>query len=95
MEKIGWTWIEGDTMISPDPLILYGLVLTGGAAAATVTCYRGRDSSAKKLGIFKVAAGQSRMIRFTPGIYLDSGLYIDLDANTTGVGVAWQPVVGE
>lgn len=91
MAVTAWTWLTNDACVYGSPMLLYRLIVTGGAADCTVEVYNGRDTSAGKLMTVKAAAGRTRVVSLNPALFLANGLYVDLDANTTGVGVQWEP----
>uniref|UniRef100_A0A6H1ZNN1 Uncharacterized protein n=1 Tax=viral metagenome TaxID=1070528 RepID=A0A6H1ZNN1_9ZZZZ len=92
-EKVwGSVWITQDVCIWEGKIEIALILVTAGAADSTVTFYKGRDSSASILAVVETLTARSTVVSFPKEFLLENGLYIDIDANTTGVLVIYRPI---
>lgn len=89
----GWQAITADTLISAKPVILYGLIVTATiGAAAVATFYDGVNAAARRRFRVNADFSTSQPVSFGPGILMQYGLFVTLDANTLEVLVLYDPV---
>ena len=69
------------------------VVLTAtSAGVADVTLYEGRDDAGKELLVIKAPADGTRHVSLSPGLPVESGLYVKLGSNVEGVLILWEPL---
>jgi hypothetical protein len=97
MSKGGTQRITADGVIgiSGQPVRMYGAVIDSGATAANVIFRDGTSASATAIIDAVGTASRSIPIPDMPaeGILFPSGLFVDVDANTDAVTVAYEQVI--
>ena len=89
-------WVTGDICLIEQKVEVAGVIITSSTSTkCVVSLYDGVNSNGKLLGTFRVAADTSIPFNFPQIILCNSGLYIDIDANTTGVMVFYRPIKPE
>ena len=86
-------WVTAGLCIIEQQAELAGVIITSSAATKTVvSLYDGVNSNGKLLGTYRVAADSTISVIFYENIILNYGLYVDVDANITGVQVFYKPI---
>lgn len=95
-QGFGFTQIKSDQLINQGKTIFAGLIIEASADPGDVTIYDGLDTSSGRLfGKIKGLANDSKIAGMPAPVHFDSGLYIDVGSNITGVTVIWLPVRDE
>ncbi len=95
MLKDNWSsyWVTADIDLIEQSVEVAGIIITSSTSTKTVvSLYDGVNSSGRLLGTFRVAADESKVFNFPQPIPCTRGLFIDIDANTTGVMVFYRPI---
>jgi len=93
--KDNWSsyWVTADINLIEQSVEVAGVIITASTSTkAVVSLYDGVNSSGRLLGTFRVTADDSETFNFPQPIPCTRGLYIDIDANTTGVMVFYRPI---
>ena len=90
-EMAGYTYLTGETAISRDALVLYGISVEDDGAAAVVTLREGRGALAPIIMVINALATQGAWREWPRGIEIDNGLFVVPDGNTNSVTVLWRP----
>jgi len=92
-KPLSWRWITVDSLISPVPCLLWGVVLIGSAAgAADVTLRDGQNIGADIIIALSCVASDNVPVMFPKPIRTTKGLFCDIGSNVTGVLVLWDPI---
>ncbi len=97
MKSDNWSsyWVTADIDLIEQSVEVAGIIITATVATkAVVSLYDGVNSSGRLLGTFRVAADDTKPFLFPQPIPCTRGLFIDIDANTTGVTVFYRPLKG-
>jgi len=95
MEEILWEWVTASKIVESGPCFLVGVDLSPSGNAATSSVYDGQDASGKLIDTL-VRATKDNLDLMLPGkIRCQSGIFISVGANTTGVLVLWQKITGK
>ena len=93
VKPCGWRWVTSDSLISPEPCLLWGVVLVGSAAgAADVTMRDGHNTGGDIIFTLSCVASDNVPLMFSQPIMCQKGLFCDVGSNVTGVLVLWDPL---
>ena len=86
-------WVTADIDLIEQSVEVAGVIITASTSTKTVvSLYDGVNSSGRLLGTFRVATDGTLPFAFPQPIPCTRGLFIDIDANTTGVMVFYRPI---
>ena len=86
-------WITADINLIEQSVEVAGVIITASTSTkCVVSLYDGVNSSGRLLGTYRVTADDTEAFLFPQPIPCTRGLYIDIDANTTGVMVFYRPI---
>lgn len=86
-------WATADICIIERKVEVWGVMITSSTSTnCIVSLYDGVNSNGKLLGTFRVSGDDSEVFNFPQPFTVDHGLYIDMDANTTGVQIFYRPL---
>jgi hypothetical protein len=90
-EKWSFIWLDHDNCFSVDPVIVAGITITASEDTKSVVNLRnGTSVTSPIICSFRVPFDETRPFNFLKPVFFDSGLYVDIDANTTGVMITYQ-----
>ena len=90
---IAYITVTADTLVSTEPVLLYGAVILASALGGDATIYDGHDaSSGRKVITLKGGATLSTPVEWPQGLYLGGGLYVDVGSNVTEVQLSYEPI---
>ncbi len=95
MLKDNWSsyWVTADIDLIEQSVEVAGVIITASTSTkAVVSLYDGVNSSGRLLGTYRVAADDTKPFLFPYPIPCTRGLFVDIDANTTGVQVFYRPI---
>lgn len=82
------TVVQASGLIKTGPGVIYGLILSGGADAATVILYDNTaGSGTKAIGLVKAAINSTVHVSFPGGIAFGAGCYATITGTTPDVTV--------
>ncbi|MBU1213564.1 MAG: hypothetical protein KJ587_20205 [Alphaproteobacteria bacterium] len=85
-------WVTQDMCVWEGKIEIALIMVTAAAASCSVTLRKGRDSSASIFAVVKAAADNSKNVPIPRETFLENGLYVDIDTNTTGVLVVFRAI---
>lgn len=94
MKTDNWSsyWLDADINLIEQSVEVQGVIITASTSTkCVVSLYDGVNSNGRLLGTFRVAADGSQVFLFPQPIPCTRGLFIDIDASTTGVMVFYKP----
>ena len=95
--KDNWSsyWLTADINLIEQSVEVAGVIITSSTSTgAVVSLYDGINSSGRLKGTYRVSGDSTKVIKFPKPIPYTRGIYIDIDANTTGVEVFYRPMKG-
>ncbi len=93
--KDNWSsyWVTADIDLIEQSVEVAGVIITASTSTkCVVSLYDGVNSSGRLLGTYRVPADTNVVFNFPQPIPCTRGLYVDIDANTTGVMVFYRPL---
>lgn len=97
MENDRWSmiWLTLDHAFLRGPIEVACIIITSSdQTEAEVSLRRGTNSADSIMGTFKISGEDSEAFPFVKPVYFDNGLFVDVDANTTGVIIIYRFVKG-
>jgi len=86
-------WLTADVNLIEQSVEVAGVIITASTSTnCVVSIYDGINSSGRLLGTFRVSGDDTQVFIFPKEIPCTRGLFIDIDANTTGVMVFYRPI---
>lgn len=93
-EPVGWLRITADTVVSTEPVLLYGVIFLTSVTGGDVTIYNGQDAaSGSQFARLEGTANVTNSFSPAKAILLDMGLFVDVGSNVTEVVVIYDPLV--
>lgn len=93
MDRINYgiasSWLTADQLVNEGRTYLYGLVVNASADGGVVTLYDGHNTNGRLIGVFDGFAAGVNSISFPRPLCLETGLYVDVGSNVTGILVEW------
>ncbi len=86
-------WLTADINLIEQKVEVCGVIITASTSTKTVvSLYDGVNADGRLLGTFRVAADDSEAFIFPYPIPCNRGIFLDVDANLTGVMIFYRPL---
>lgn len=88
--RYAYKHLTGSQVISPSPTTVVSVAVTSdGGGVADITLYNGESTNDDRLIKLKAGNDSTRSIRFSFGLYLSKGLYVDVGSNVESVLIVY------
>lgn len=67
----------------------FSLIETGGTNPVTVNLYDAASATGTKVAVVRLAAGTSQTVAITSGVFLETGLFVELVGTGAVAGSLW------
>lgn len=81
---------DGVIGTSAKKIRLYGLIVRAAASDSTILVYDGASTAGTLVDTISATASTTTRVIYAGGLYLGSGCYIDVDANTSFVTAIYE-----
>jgi hypothetical protein len=83
-----WKNFTADTLVSRGPSLLHAVLLLTSSDGGDITIYEGQDAnSGTKIARLEGNADTTKVVRFSPPLPCQRGLYVDVGSSVTEVTV--------
>jgi len=90
---VGWTNISADTLITPKPALLNGVVILASSNGGRATLYDGQDAgSGRKIIQVEGDGDLSNPIMFFPPLRCERGIFVADLSHVDEILVLWSPL---
>lgn len=89
-KELSWAYCTVDTLLNRGPCELHSAYLVVSAASTDSAIYDGTDTSGRKITDLRAAAVTGHHFKPKEPIYCQSGLYVDVGTNVSGILVQWR-----
>lgn len=91
-KEYSWKWVTADELLSRVECELVWCILTSSGNNASITLHNGESATGETIATLEALANRSEPFMPPIPIYCTRGLYVNIDANTTGVLVIWREI---
>ncbi len=88
MGGVAWKYMENSGVVVEGDAIIFGVSMDGDTSGAQAILYEGLETtSGKKMLHIDTLANRSQVVNLTPGLRVDRGCYVTIDANVENITV--------